>query len=215
MLCSWLSSALPLPGRSPLCFVSPLWLLKAAFLSVSCSLSTLERAPIFFYIVFSLPSLLCLRRNQPSGAVLQRGLLRPSAPAQRGTSTGSAERETSAVFAKRLPPRFGAPGTGLVPSSHHQTQESRRLQDVLSWPPTVLSRALVHLGARLNNPARESDLTVPRLGDPGTHHPPSTHAFLRQLWLQADHQSGQQGNGMAEHATEGTATCHQHGQGQQ
>uniref|UniRef100_A0A8C0I9A2 Leucine rich repeat containing G protein-coupled receptor 6 n=1 Tax=Bubo bubo TaxID=30461 RepID=A0A8C0I9A2_BUBBB len=40
VLCSWLSSALPLPGHSPLCFVSPLWLLKAAFLSVSCSLDT-------------------------------------------------------------------------------------------------------------------------------------------------------------------------------
>uniref|UniRef100_A0A8C8ABS1 Leucine rich repeat containing G protein-coupled receptor 6 n=1 Tax=Otus sunia TaxID=257818 RepID=A0A8C8ABS1_9STRI len=39
VLCSWLSSALPLPGHSPLCFVSPLWLLKAAFLSVNTTVS--------------------------------------------------------------------------------------------------------------------------------------------------------------------------------
>uniref|UniRef100_A0A663EU26 Leucine rich repeat containing G protein-coupled receptor 6 n=1 Tax=Aquila chrysaetos chrysaetos TaxID=223781 RepID=A0A663EU26_AQUCH len=52
VLCSWLSSALPLPGHSPLCFVSPLWLLKAAFLSVSCSLGTQKNTdrslPLYF-----------------------------------------------------------------------------------------------------------------------------------------------------------------------
>lgn len=45
-------SALPLPGHSPLCFVSPLWLLKAAFFSVSCSLGTVEHSLIFFFLFF-------------------------------------------------------------------------------------------------------------------------------------------------------------------
>lgn len=56
-------SALPLPGHSLFCFISPLWLLNAAFFPVSGSLGTLECAPVFFFGLvgfFFLPSLLHL-----------------------------------------------------------------------------------------------------------------------------------------------------------